>query len=145
MLLYQLFQWPVEDQLGNGWGLRTALEDAPLIMLRFPTDAFGLDGPRACIQVQSQFEVHHRVLQDPGRFDDVVQIDGVIEARQVSQTGHRVNAMVLGDFRFEHTAYGDREAILVGPRFVPGKFLVKSQLPSLQVILAVAIPDAIQT
>ena len=47
VLLNQLFQWPVEDQLGDGWGLRTALQDASLIVLWFPTNTFSLNRPGA--------------------------------------------------------------------------------------------------
>ena len=94
----QRFQWSVEDELGDGWGLRTSLKNAFVIAPSVSIDPFRLQSPGARVQVQGKLEVQRGIGQIPGRFNDLVQVHVIIEASEISEAGDRVDTLMSSNF-----------------------------------------------
>ena len=82
------------------------------------------------------------VLQFPGRLDEV---NRVVEASQVCQAGHGVDALMFSNLGFKHPAHSDGEAIFVRPCMIPGHVIIEAELPSLEFVLPVGVPKTIKT
>ena len=134
----------VEDEFADGRSLWAPLQNAMGVVPRITSYAFGLKqtGPR--IEIQSQLEMDRRIVELRRRLNDVVQVDGVIETGQVSQTGHSVDALVLLDLRLQHSPNRNGEAVPLGSCLIPGKLIIQGHLPALDVVLPVGIPKAVE-
>ena len=74
----------------------------------------------------------------------MIQLHRVVEASEICKASDRVYALALADLRFEHAPNRNREAVFVRSGVIPGHVLVKTQLPLVKIILAVAVPKPVE-
>ena len=138
MLGDQCSQRLEEDQLGYGWSLWTTLQDALAI------DAFHLNGPGTSVEVKSQLQMQRRISKLTSWFDDGVQVDMIIEAREIRQAGDGVGALMFGYLSVQHAADGNAQTILAWSGLIPREVFIQGELPPLKVRLSHMAPYPVQ-
>ena len=142
--LDQVSERPKEDQFGDRRSLRTTLKDAFLIVGGIASNAFCLDEPGASVEVKRKLQVQRWIMEFFGWFDEVVKLYRVIEAGEVCQTGHGVDALVLANLSLQHSSDRNGEAVFVRACKVPWHILIQRQLPAVKLVLPVGIPQPVK-
>ena len=142
--LDQISERSEEDQFGYCRSLRTTLKDAFLIVGGIACNAFCLDEPRASVKVKRKLQVQRWIMEFFGWFNEVVKLHCVVKAGEVCQTGHSVDALVLANLSLQHSPDRDGKAVFVRACKVPWHILVQRQLPAMELMLPVRVPQPVK-
>ena len=84
------------------------------------------------------------IVEVHGWLNEMIELHCVVEAGEVCKTRDRVYSLMLANLRLEHASDCYRKAIPVRPGMVPRHIFVQTQLPLVQVVLAVAVPKPVK-
>ena len=91
---------------------------------------------------------HHWMNRPPVQpvFDAGIELElyRVIEAGEVCQTGHGVDALVLANLSLQHSSDRNGEAVFVRACKVPWHILIQRQLPAVKLVLPVGVPQPVK-
>ena len=125
---------------------RAPLENALLILLivlGVACTALCLDQSGTSVEAQGQLQVQRRIVQLNCRLNEMVQLDGVVGASEICQAGHSVNALMLANLCLEHSSNRYGETVFVWPRVIPRHVLIETELPPVEFVLPVGVPEAV--